>query len=575
LLFAFITDALRARVGFEKIISACLEERHRGHAIHEHCVEKGGRDYVELQINKAQANFYAANGKRIIKVERGKEFVAWRETQRALVEAKCQVFVRGNRLVEPLWRDEPGTETGLPILAMSLVPYNLERMTDQVARNAAEFVRYDARNKRLVAIDPPRGVIETLLERQDWVFPTIAGIINTPTMRPDGSLLTQQGYDQITQLWHKSAADAVLPPIPNAPTKSDAERALELLDDLLSEFPFVGELDKSVAIAGIMTPVLRGAFSVAPLFFIAKPEAGTGASYFVRLVGTIATGQDATPLVASSDPKELQKELSAKAFEGRPILNLNNLTFDLESALLCQMLTEGVVDIRPFGKNTQTVSCDCHSTTAFANGNNIRIIGDLVRRTVTCRMDAKQEQPELRPFAHDPVAMVKKNRGAYLAAVFTIARAYIAAGCPDVSATELAGFDGWSRKVRHPLVWLGRSDPARSMDENRALDPEREELRELIDALAKCFGAAEFTAADVIDWATRGSGDGKLAFPELIAVFTRDGRNISAKAVGKLLMRHRGRVSGGRSIERVESSSHSTGNKYRINWALPPKEEPM
>ena len=154
-------------------------------------------------------------------------------------------------------------------------------------------------------------------------------------------------------------------------------RALELLDDLLSEFPFVDVgLDRSVALAGIMTPVLRGAFPVAPLFFIAKPEAGTGASYFVRVVGTISTGQDASPLLASEDPRELQKELSAKAFEGRPILNLNNLTFDLESALLCQMLTEGVVDIRPFGRNDQTVSCDCRSTTVFANGNNIKLVGD-------------------------------------------------------------------------------------------------------------------------------------------------------------------------------------------------------
>ena len=239
------------------------------------------------------------------------------------------------------------------------------------------------------------------------------------------------------------------------------------------------------------------------------------------------------------------------------------------------MLTEGVVDIRPFGRNDQTVSCDCRSTTVFANGNNIKLVGDLVRRAVTCRMDAKAEQPELRTFEYDPIDIVKKNRGAFLAAVFTIARAFIVAGSPDVSVTALAGFDGWSRKVRHPLVWLGRSDPARSMDENRALDPERGELAEIIDALVKCFGAAEFTAADVLNWATRNS-DGKLAYPELITVFSRDGRNVSAKAVGKLLMRHRDRVSGGRFIERVgSSSSHGTGNKYKINGASARDEEPM
>lgn len=577
LFFAFITEALRVRVSSEKIIAACLDEAHRSHAIYEHCIDNNGRDYVEVQIKKAQANSHTSDGKRIIKVERGKEYVAWRETQQALVTAGCQVFVRASYLVEPLWREEQGAEIDRPVLAMSLVKYNREQLTDQVARHAAVFMRRDGRSKDYVVIDPPRSVIETLLERKDWVFPTIAGIINTPTMRPDGSLLTEQGYDPVTQLWFKSSADAVLGPMPDAPTKSDAIDALKLLDDLLVEFPFVGALDKSVALAGIMTTVLRGAFPVAPLFFIAKSAAGTGASYFVRLVGFIATGQDATPLVASADPRELQKELSAKAFEGRPILNLNNLTFNLESALLCQMLTEGVVDIRPFGINTQTVSCDCRSTTVFANGNNIRLVGDLVRRAVTCRMVAKEERPELRIFKHDPINMVMKNRGAYLAAVFTIARAYIAAGSPDVSATALAGYEGWSKNVRHPLMWLGLDDPALSMEENRALDPERSELAELIDALVKCFGAAEFTAAEVFDQATKNI-DGKLAHPELMAVFTafsRDGRNINAKTIGNQLMKRRDQVSAGCSIKIKVSSSHRIPNKYWIDGAPAREEEPM
>jgi putative DNA primase/helicase len=54
LLFAFVTGALGARVAEEVIIGACLDEAHAGCAIFEHCQDKGGRAYVERQIERAK-----------------------------------------------------------------------------------------------------------------------------------------------------------------------------------------------------------------------------------------------------------------------------------------------------------------------------------------------------------------------------------------------------------------------------------------------------------------------------------------------------------------------------------------
>src|SRR5262249_41121371 len=137
--------------------------------------------------------------------------------------------------------------------------------------------------------------------------------------------------------------------------------------------------------------------------------------------------------------------------------------------------------------------------TVIANGNNIRLVGDLVRRTLTCNLDARMESPETRSFKFDPVARVKADRGKYLAAVFTIVRAYMAAGCPAPSgALALAGFDEWSRIVRFPLMWLGMPDPVMSMEGSRSMDPKREALRGLITALVKYVGVGkEFTAAEI------------------------------------------------------------------------------
>src|SRR4029079_17212570 len=108
------------------------------------------------------------------------------------------------------------------------------------------------------------------------------------------------------------------------------------------------------------------------------------------------------------------------------------------------------------------------------NGNNITVVGDLVRRTLTANMNAKMEAPETRTWAFDPIVRVRANRGAYLAAVFTIARAYMASGYSRPKDTpNAAGFEEWSQFARFPLMWLGMADPVLSMKDARELDTKR------------------------------------------------------------------------------------------------------
>jgi putative DNA primase/helicase len=263
----------------------------------------------------------------------------------------------------------------------------------------------------------------------------------------------------VTRLWYKPASDIQLPPIPERPTEKDAQSALKDLEDLLVEFPFNNSISKSVAIAAMMTPVLRGAFDVAPLFFLVAPDTGTGKTYLVIVISTIATGRAAVGIASIDNREEMEKRLSVAAMEASPILFMNNLSFNLESDMLCQMVSEGAVKPRILGKS-EMPECDCRGMTVFANGNNIRLVGDLVRRAVTARLDAKKEEPEKRTFKHNPVNMVLANRGKYLAAIFTIARAHAVDGQPTPKNAEpLAGFEAWSRMVRHPLIWLGLKDP--------------------------------------------------------------------------------------------------------------------
>ena len=76
-----------------------------------------------------------------------------------------------------------------------------------------------------------------LARERRWTIPRVSGIITTPTLRPDGSLLATPGYDPRSELYLLPGLQ--LPPIPERPTDEQAQAALELLTDLFSEFSFV------------------------------------------------------------------------------------------------------------------------------------------------------------------------------------------------------------------------------------------------------------------------------------------------------------------------------------------------
>ena len=320
-------------------------------------------------------------------------------------------------------------------------------------------------------------------------------------------------------------------------------------------------VDRSAALAALMTPVLRGAFEVTPLFFIDKPEAGTGGSYFVDLAATLATGHIAPPLATSRRQDEFDKELTAAAMEGVPILNLDNLSFDLRSDLLCKMVTAGMALIRPFRHNDKMEKCDCRGMTVYVNGNNIDIAGDLAsRRTIVCRLDAKTERPEQRKFKHKPIETMLKNRGKYISAVFAIVKAYIASG-HKVNVKPLDGLEEWMQKICHPLIWLDCQDPTLSIEELKMRDPDRDELNDLINTLLTQFGRQKFTAAHIHDAAVAmitvmradGTAAEQPANVHLRSVFMREDRVMSIKAIGRLLAHKRGRhTTNGTSIERDE-----------------------
>ncbi len=422
------------------------------------------------------------------------------KTEQLLIAAGVSLYQRGETLVRPIVETVDATRGRTTKIAQLRI-LDVVYLRDLMCRHIS-WGKFNERKKKSLKTDPPQEVAATVLARVgDWSFPAIAGVISTPTMRPDGSLLTEPGYDRATRLL--LIEPPLLPAIPDSPTRQDALDALKLLEDLLVGFPFIDDVAKAVALSAIITPVVRGAFSVTPLHASRAPAAGTGKSFLWDIVAAIVIGQPMPVMSTGADTAETEKRLGAALLAGQPLISIDNITGELGGDALCQIIERPVVDIRILGRS-ERVRIEARGTSMFATGNNFVIVGDACRRVIMTSLDAGVERPELRQFTFDPVALVLADRGKYIAAALTVCRAYFVAGRPN-PAPKLASFEGWSDTVRSALMWLGKEDPVKSMETAREEDPERIELIEMMQAWERIIGSGSQTRATLSDVILRGT----------------------------------------------------------------------
>jgi hypothetical protein len=115
-------------------------------------------------------------------------------TEKMLIDANVPLYVRGDSLVRPIINEVDASHDRKTMVAQ-LVTLSSTYMRDLMCRNAL-WERFDKRTKEWSRTVAPMAVANILIERTgDWNFPTLVGVISTPTLRPDGSLLALEGYD--------------------------------------------------------------------------------------------------------------------------------------------------------------------------------------------------------------------------------------------------------------------------------------------------------------------------------------------------------------------------------------------
>jgi hypothetical protein len=499
--------------------------------LHGHCGHRRIRDLCEF----VGVSMTEAKHKAIIRVVPGElaRVVDLCESQLASTD---RYYQRGGLIVEIV--TDPGIrETTVAHVAMNSV---VRTLSSNVC-----FQKFDKRNKEWVDWDPPERHCKILYDAGSYPhLPVLRGMSRQPYLRLDGSLMSTAGYDQATGMYGVFAEREFN--VPPSPTRGDAEKALGVIDHLLDEFSFKKEHDRSAALAAILTAAIRPSLPQAPMFHVSAPQIASGKSYLTTLFAAFATMMSVSGVTFPRDDEECRKLLLATLLPAPSVVCFDNLTSDLiPYASLCTTLSEEYITGRILGvSKTATVGT---RVLFLSSGNNVGPIRDMARRTVTITLDPVCEIPAARTFNNDPVAQVRAGRGRFVSLALTIIRAWIEAGRPATEVKSLATYTDWAALCRQPLLWLGRPDPAFSIFESMAHDPDRETLGHLLQAWQAAFGDRPVMVREAAV-----SFDVELR--EAIMDIASERGEINRKRLGKWISRHANRIVDGRRFEKDSAS---------------------
>jgi putative DNA primase/helicase len=474
-----------------------------------------------------------------------------RTAERLLAEASradsaTAVYQRGGLLMRIVRVPECSSQAGIKRAAGTLqilaagADYLRLRLTE-----ITPWYRFDARSQRWKPIDAPAEVARTLADVAGlWPnTPSLAGIVQAPTLRPDGTLLCRPGYDDATGLYF-DPGETEFPAVPDRPTKRDAEDALEMLLEIIAAFPFVDDASRVVMLALLLTPPIRNAVRAAPLFGITAPKMASGKTLLAHLAAYIATGHPPALMSQADDPQEEKKRLLALLLEGSVVSVIDNCERPLRSVALCTALTEATMRDRILG-STRTITVPTN-TTWVATGNNLLIDGDLSSRALLCSLDPHCEHPEQREFQVDLHADVPRRRGELAAAALTVVRAYLAADPPRPDIPTFGRFEAWSRFVREPLAWLGMSDPCDTMGKIKSRDWVRKALGNFFEAWHEAFDATPQSVKAAIQ-----ISETNEALRTALETVGLDHGKLNARKIGNFLAKYEGRIEHGYRAEQA------------------------
>ena len=458
-----------------------------------------------------------------------------------------ELYTRAGELVAV--RDVPAAGAA-PVV--SIEPVTEHRLRAMLVDHAVTYqVSADGRKPALPGVVTTR----TILARPQWPgVPVLRGVVHTPVLRPDGSLLQEPGHDPATGYYLRQSAKAH--DVPEVPGQEKIDEAFALLlGHLLIDFPWVEEADLANFLGLLITPVLRPYIGgLVPLGVITAPERGSGKSLLSEIVRQVY-GADVRAWPESDE--EARKSITAALRQTRTAIVFDNVPAHavVDHASFAALLTMPEWTDRLLGQS-RSISL-VNDRLWLLNGTNVRLGGDLGQRSVLVRIDPKQPRPDLRTgFAiPDMEGYLAGHAHEALGALLILARSWALAGAPTI-ATPMRGYTRWASAIAGLLRFHGIEGFLGNRAAIDVHDEDAELWTPLLAAWWERHGDKPMRLADVLPedtWPVVGDVEWHELFPK-----ARNGRLPSVKALGAMLRERDGRFYGVHAVRQVVTATKAT-----------------
>jgi putative DNA primase/helicase len=274
-----------------------------------------------------------------------------------------------------------------------------------------------------------------------------------------------------------------------------------LLEELLGEFPFVGESDRAHALALVLTPFLRVLIDgPAPLFVVDAPRHRTGKSLLVEASLTAAEGERARPSRLPANEDTVERMIAAALGDGATSMWLDNVRHYVDSETLAMVLTS-----RRWSRPSVRYGAEPLNNLAtwVLTQNAAGLSTELTKRAVLIRLDAGTEHPERRQIRRQQplVSWALEHRAELLAAAFRICEAWNEAGRPIRRERRMGGFESWEQVLGGVLQAVGVPGFLGNVDvRDETVDVEEADLRALVLSIVENVGVdVPRTAAELVE----------------------------------------------------------------------------
>jgi hypothetical protein len=402
---------------------------------------------------------------------------------------------------------------------------------------------------------PGRDLLENLLVYANPPIPFLRRKALMPIQSEQGEVIVTPGFHPASGVYYLAPPDLELLELKAEPTPDEIQHAVELIDDLVCDFPFADDSARAHMFAFVLTIIVRDTIAgPTPLFVFEAPAPGTGKSLLMEVLSYLLLRDGCLHLPPTADDEEFSKKLTSAFMSGETLITWDNVE-DLRVPALKRALTGTIWTDRVLGV-TEHRTWPIRAVFA-ATTNNPTWDAEMLRRTVSIRLDAGVERPHLRSgFRHHPIQeYVQAARSDLVRAFLTLAQA---AGMEqDADAPVLGGFEAWSRRISAILKRAGVTGflANREAVELEQVDTEHSAWLSFVERWRRQFADQWVTLRDLLPLAQDVEG---------FYLGRSDKERAQLTSLGMGLRKRRGAIIRGYRIAIREFKSHQYGAQFSL-----------